>query len=395
MTKKEQKQQRKYEKEVAKAERRIEKVTARAERKKAKAEGKKQKAVKLNSQTIRKIIKRIRAQFGLQPVITVLAAAAALFIMTWLIRDVLGVEHIYAAAGFELIGIAAFMIAFLVPVNIIMYRRRVREVVTLSDAIQRVAGGDFKSRISTEKKTGMTPIYEDFNKMCDELESVSVLRNDFINNYSHEFKTPIASINGFAELLMERELPQEEQKKYLKIIADESARLSKLSSNSTLLSRLSSQQIVSDIEEYDLGAQLRECSILLSAKWLEKDIAFDGEAIPVSKYRGNKEMMQHLWINLLDNAIKYTPEGGEIAVSLEEKDGYAVVRIRDTGEGISDEAKARLFIPYFQADSSHSKEGLGLGLSIVMRIIELCGGTIEVDSVINEGSTFTVKLPLE
>ena len=230
--------------------------------------------------------------------------------------------------------------------------------------------------------------------MCDELQSVQILRNDFINNYSHEFKTPIASIKGFAELLLDRDIPAEDQKQYLKIIADESDRLSKLASNTTLLSRLSSQQIITDVEVYDLGAQLRECCIILSGKWLDKDISFDGEDIPYVEFRGNKAMMQHLWINLLDNSIKYTPEGGGIKVSLSEQDGRAVVKISDTGEGISDEAKARLFIPYFQADTSHSKEGLGLGLAIVMRIVELCKGSIHVDSKIGEGSTFTVTLPL-
>lgn len=366
---------------------------AKAELKAAKADAK-DGAPKRYSKSLKRLINRARAQFSLQPVFIILAAAAALMLMTWLIRDVIGVEHIYAAAGFELIGVAIALMALMLPVNIVLYRRRVREIVTLSEAIRRVAGGDFKSRIPTEKKTGITPIYEDFNLMCDELQSVQILRNDFINNYSHEFKTPIASIKGFAELLMEKELPAEDQQQYLKIIADESGRLSKLASNTTLLSKLSSQQIVSDVEEYDLGAQLRECSILLSGKWLEKDISFDGEDIPAMRYRGNKAMMQHLWINLLDNSVKYTPERGEIRVSLAEEDGMAVVRISDTGEGISDEAKARLFIPYFQGDTSHSKEGLGLGLSIVLRIVELCKGSINVDSEMGKGSTFTVRLPL-
>ena len=366
---------------------------AKAERKAVKANAK-DGAPKRYSKSLKRIINRARAQFSLQPVFIILAAAAALMLMTWLIRDVIGVEHIYAAAGFEVIGVAIALMALMLPVNIVLYRRRVREIVTLSEAIRRVAGGDFESRIPTEKKTGITPIYEDFNLMCDELQSVQILRNDFINNYSHEFKTPIASIKGFAELLMDKKLPAEDQKQYLKIIADESGRLSKLASNTTLLSKLSSQQIVSDVEEYDLGAQLRECSILLSGKWLEKDISFDGEDIPAMRYRGNKAMMQHLWINLLDNSVKYTPERGEIRVSLAEEDGMAVIRISDTGEGISDEARARLFIPYFQGDTSHSKEGLGLGLSIVLRIVELCKGSINVDSEMGKGSTFTVKLPL-
>lgn len=379
-----------------KAERKAAKALVKAERKAVKTQRKKEKAdsPKWDSQSLKRLIKRARAQFSLQPILIIIAAAAALMIMTWLIRDVLGVEHIYAAASFELIGIVAVLLAILLPFNIVLYRRRVREIVTLSDAIQRVAGGDFESRISTEKKTGITPIYEDFNRMCDDLQSVQILRNDFINNYSHEFKTPIASIKGFAELLLEKDLPETEQKQYLRIIADESGRLSKLASNTTLLSKLSTQQIVTGIEEYDLGAQLRECFILLYGKWMDKDIEFDGENIPSVVYRGNKEMMQHLWINLLDNSIKYTPQGGLIKMSLEEADGFAVVKITDNGEGISDEAKARLFIPYFQADASHSKEGLGLGLAIVMRIVELCKGSIHVDSKVGEGSTFTVKLPL-
>ena len=376
-----------------KQERKAAKAAAKIERKASKNE-RRPDSPKWDSQSLKRIINRARAQFSLQPVFIILAAAAALMLMTWLIRDVIGVEHIYAAAGFELIGVVIVLMALLLPVNIILYRRRVREIVTLSEAIRRVAGGDFESRIPTEKKTAITPIYEDFNLMCDELQSVQILRNDFINNYSHEFKTPIASIKGFAELLMDRKLSAEDQRQYLKIIADESDRLSKLASNTTLLSKLSTQQIVSDVEVYDLGAQLRECSILLSGKWLDKDIAFDGEDIPSVMYRGNKAMMQHLWINLLDNSIKYTPDGGEIKVSLEQDGDSAVVKIADSGEGISDEAKARLFIPYFQGDSSHSKEGLGLGLAIVQRIVELCKGSISVDSKLGAGSTFTVKLPL-
>ena len=386
---KEDKKIRKQKKRAEKRERKTLKAAEKAERKAARAD-----SPKWDSQSLKRLINRARAQFSLQPVFIILAAAAALMLMTWLIRDVIGVEHIYAAAGFELIGVVIVLMALLLPVNIVLYRRRVREIVTLSEAIRRVAGGDFESRIPTEKKTGITPIYENFNLMCDELQSVKILRNDFINNYSHEFKTPIASIKGFAELLLDKQLSPEEQRLYLKIIADESDRLSKLASNTTLLSKLSAQQIVSDVEVYDLGAQLRECSILLYGKWMDKNISFDGEDIPSVVYRGNKAMMQHLWINLLDNSIKYTPENGEIKVSLAEEDGFAVVKIADTGEGISDETKARLFIPYFQGDASHSKEGLGLGLAIVMRIVELCKGSIDVDSVLGEGSTFTVKLPL-
>ena len=267
------------------------------------------------------------------------------------------------------------------------------EVVTLSEAIRKVAVGDYSTRIPMQKRGQMNPIYDDFNRMCGELESVKILRNDFINSYSHEFKTPIASINGFASLVLEKDIPEEEQKEYLKIIVDESARLSKLATNNILLSKLTSQNIVTDMEEYDLGEQLRECSVILSGKWLQKNMDFEVSLNKVM-YSGNKEMMQHMWINLLDNAVKYTHEGGKVTVSVFEENGYAIVKIADNGEGMSEEIQKHIFNPYFQGDSSHSRQGLGLGLSIVKRIVELCRGTIEIESVINEGSVFTVKLPL-
>ena len=348
-----------------------------------------------DAQGLRKTIKKLRAQFGLQPVIIVLAAAAALMIMTWLIRDVLDVRHIYAAAGFELLGLIVVLIAFLIPFNVVLYRRRVKEVVTLSNAIRKVARGDFRSRIPTDKKSQITPIYEDFNKMCAELESVPILRNDFINNYSHEFKTPIASINGFAELLLEKkDLSEADKRQYLEIIADESARLSKFASDTTLLSRLSAQKIVTDREIYDLSEQLRQCSIILSYKWLEKNQEFTAELTPVM-FNGNKEMMQHLWINLMDNAIKYTQEGGRISVTSRMEDESAIVEIADNGEGISEEARKNLFSPYFQGDTSHSRQGLGLGLAIVKRVTDLCGGKIFIESQPGSGSKFTVKLPVQ
>jgi len=354
----------------------------------------KQKVYKLEKQKIRNITKRFIGQYSISPVIILLAAAAALMLMTWLIRDVFKVEHIYAAASFELIGVVLVLAGFLIPFNIVLYRRRVREVTTLSQAIQRVAGGDFKSRIPTDKKSSITPIYEDFNKMCDELQSVQLLRNDFINNFSHEFKTPIASINGFAELLIQKkDMSAKEHRQYLEIIADESARLSKFASDTTLLSRLSSQQIVTDMEIYDLSEQLRQCSIILSHKWLAKGQEFVGELVP-AKFYGNKEMMQHLWINLMDNAVKYTPEGGSITVRNRVEDDSIVVEIADSGEGIREESIDKLFTPYYQEDSSRSKQGLGLGLSIVQRIIELGEGEITVQSAQGCGSTFTVKLPL-
>lgn len=366
----------------------------KARRKAAKKRAKESRKRRENpTRQLVKLARRQLPQLLMQSFAIVLTAVGSFMLMTWIIRDLLDVKHIYASAGLELAGMLGFLTILLVPMITVLYRRRAREVVTLSEAIRKVAAGDYSTRITEQKRAQMKPIYDDFNKMCAELESVKLLRNDFINSYSHEFKTPIASINGFASLVLEKDLPEDEQKEYLKIIVDESARLSNLATSSILLSKLTSQTIVTDIEEYDLGEQLRECSIILSGTWLKKNMNFDVSLESVM-YRGNKEMMQHMWINLLDNAVKYTPEGGKITVLVREENGYAIVKIMDTGEGISKDIQKSLFDPYFQGDSSHSRQGLGLGLSIVKRIVELCKGTISVRSTLGEGSEFTVILPM-
>jgi len=385
--KKEKLKENKIEKEALKKDK---KARRKAAKKRAKESRKRRE---LPARQLVKLARRQLPQLLMQSFAIVLTAVGSFMLMTWIIRDLLDVKHIYAAMGLELAGMLGFLTLVLVPMITVLYRRRAREVVTLSEAIRKVAAGDYSTRITEYKRAQIKPIYEDFNKMCAELESVKLLRNDFINSYSHEFKTPIASINGFASLVLEKDLPEEEQKEYLKIIVDESSRLSNLATSTILLSKLTAQSIVTDIEEYDLGEQLRECSIILSGKWLQKNMEFDVSLDHVM-YSGNKEMMQHLWINLLDNAVKYTPEGGKVTVSVSEENGYAIVKIADTGEGMSKEVREHLFDPYFQGDSSHSRQGLGLGLSIVKRIVELCKGTISVRSKVGEGSIFTVILPM-
>lgn len=322
----------------------------------------------------------------------VVAAAVGYFFMTWLVSDVFKVEGTYISASFEVVGTIVFLLLLLVPMSIIFYRSRRKEIRILSEGIQHLAEGDFNYKIPVKKHYSLANVYENFNKMSEELQSVQILRNDFINSYSHEFKTPIASINGFAELLLDKNISDLEREEYLKIIIEETNRLSKLASNTILLSRLSSQQIVSDTEVYDIGEQIRQCAIILSGRWMQNSIEFTC-ALPTVMYNGNRELMQHLWLNIISNSIDHTPKNGEIAISLQEEKNKIIVNIADSGEGMDEETLKHLFEPYFQGDASHSKKGLGLGLSIVKRIVELCGGDIVVESAIGEGSLFTVTLP--
>ena len=337
--------------------------------------------------------RNILVQLLIQSAAIIVTAVGSFMLMTWIIQDILNVNHIYISAGFEIAGTFLVMMIVLVSTNTYFYRKRIREVDTFCAAIEKVAQGDLATKIEYSPKDPMSNIYEDFNKMTAELASVAMLRNDFINSYSHEFKTPVASINGFAELLLEKEVSAEDRATYLEIIRDESSRLSKLTSDTLLLSRLMTQQIMADIKEYDLGEQLRQCAILLSRAWLAKNIEFsaDFRSLP---YHGNKDMLQHLWINLIGNAVKFTPENGEISVTVIQKEGKAQVTVSDTGEGMSEETLKHLFEPYYQGDSSRSIQGLGLGLAIAKRIVELHRGDIAVKSQLGAGSEFTVSLPL-
>lgn len=347
----------------------------------------------MKKRDISKYSNRIIPQFLIQSISVVLAAAAGFFFMTWLVNDVFNVEGTYISASFEVVGMIAFLVILLVPMSIFFYRMRKKEIRILSEGIQHLAEGDFDYKIPVKKRDSLARVYANFNKMCEELKSVQILRNDFINSYSHEFKTPIASINGFAELLLDKDLSELEREEYLKIIIEETNRLSKLASNTILLSKLSSQQIVTGTESYDLGEQIRQCSIILSQRWLDKGIDFTC-MLPTVMYTGNRELMQHLWLNIISNAIDHTPQNGEIAISLHEENGNIIANIADSGEGMDEETLKHLFEPYFQGDTSHSKQGLGLGLSIAMRIAELCGGEINVESAVGEGSLFIITLPI-
>ncbi len=346
----------------------------------------------MKKRDISKYTNKIIPQFLILLVAAVIVVALGYFFMTWLVSDVLDVEGTYISASFEVVGTIVLLMLILIPMIIIFYRSRKKEIRILSEGIAHLAEGDFNYKIPLKKKDSLASVYANFNKMCEELKSVQILRNDFINSYSHEFKTPIASINGFASLLLEKNLTPQEKEQYLTIIIEETDRLSRLATNTILLSKLSSQQIVTDVEPYDLSEQIRQCSIILSKKWLEKKIDFDCELEEVT-FAGNRELMQHLWLNIISNAIEHTSQGGRITVSLRQDKENVYVSVSDNGEGMDEQTLRHLFDPYFQGDASHSSQGLGLGLSIAKRIVELCRGEILVESKKGEGSEFVISFP--
>lgn len=295
------------------------------------------------------------------------------------------------------IGVLSMLVPIVVLVTLVNFlstRYIYRYLDKISDAMQKVADGDYTVRLDAEKDQPFRELYRNFNTMAEELGGMEMLKNDFINGYAHELRTPITSINGFAEMLLNDDgtLSREEKRSYLEIIASESRRLADLAGNSLLMSKLDSQKIIPDKKPFSLDEQLRRCSILLSGQWTEKELDMTMD-LDEAVYVGDYDLMQHLWINLLTNAVKYTPKGGSITVTLKNEEKFIAVSVADTGKGIPPEDRERIFDKYYQTDKSHSKRGLGLGLAICKRIVQLCNGTLEVESEVGEGSTFTVRLP--
>lgn len=295
------------------------------------------------------------------------------------------------------IGVLSMLVPIVVLVTLVNFlstRYIYRYLDKISDAMQKVADGDYTVRLDAEKDQPFRELYRNFNTMAEELGGMEMLKNDFINGYAHELRTPITSINGFAEMLLNDDgtLSREEKRSYLEIIASESRRLADLAGNSLLMSKLDSQKIIPDKKPFSLDEQLRRCSILLSGQWTEKELDMTMD-LDEAVYVGDYDLMQHLWINLLTNAVKYTPKGGSITVTLKNEEKFIAVSVADTGKGIPPEDRERIFDKYYQTDKSHSKRGLGLGLAICKRIVQLCNGSLTVESDVGVGSTFTVKLP--
>lgn len=317
-----------------------------------------------------------------------------IYLITQLVQPL--VSKVWPSLGDDIrsssLGVVIPMCLVLIPVNINLSRLIYRSVTSLTQGIEDIGEGKFETRLDVNKGGLFTHAYESFNKTAEELSNVTKLKNDFINNYSHEFKTPISSISGFSKLLLERDdLTEEERNSYLKIINTEATRLADMANSTIMLSKLNNQQIVTDRTEYALDEQIRMCIIILTEEWTKKKLSVESELDSVI-YNGNADMMSRLWLNLIGNAVKYTPENGEIRVTLRRNEKKIVVEISDTGTGMNEETLSRIFDQYYQGETAHSGAGLGLGLPICKRIVELCNGEISVKSVPDEGSTFTVTL---
>lgn len=268
----------------------------------------------------------------------------------------------------------------------------VRPVQNISNAFNELSKGNFDVKVPEDEKImEIREMAKQFNAMTYDLSHIETLRSDFVTNVSHEFKTPIASIEGYATLLQDHRLSPEKHDHYVKIIIENSRRLSNLSSSVLMLSKLENQEVVPNKTEYRLDEQLRKVILMLEGKWEPKNIEFDME-LPRKLYYGSERLLEQAWSNIIDNAIKHSPENSTIHVFINTTDDAVEVIIADHGDGMTEDVQKHIFEKFYQGDPSRKSEGNGLGLPLVKRIIELCKGTVTVKSVPGEGSTFTVRL---
>lgn len=254
--------------------------------------------------------------------------------------------------------------------------------------------GDFDVRLKT---TAVAPsfsgIMTSINTMTEELSGVETLRNDFISNVSHEMKTPLAVIGNYATLLQASELSEEDRMDYAKTISQCTTHLAELMTNILKLNQLENQQIFPEATTYNLSEQLCECLLNFETTWEKKKIDIETHIDENISICADSNLLSIIWNNLLSNSFKFTDTGGIVSVFLSEDSQFATVTIRDTGCGMSDETQKHIFEKFYQGDTSHTIKGNGLGLCLVKRIVDIVGGEITVKSTINEGSSFSVRLP--
>lgn len=305
-------------------------------------------------------------------------------------------ENIGAAAK---LTFANVMLLSLIYTTIDALRRKYtveRPVQEITEAAEKIIQGDFSVRIKPRNKFGADDtfyrIIECFNKMAQELGSVETLRTDFIANVSHEMKTPLAVIQNYGTLLQAPDLSEEKRMEYAKGVTDGARRMADMMTNILKLNRLENQQIYSQATEFDLGEQLCECLLQYENVWEKADIEMDTDIAEDVTVKADAELLSLVWNNLFSNAFKFTEAGGKVSVLLTTDGQYAVVKVQDSGCGMSPEVGAHIFEKFYQGDTSHATRGNGLGLALVKRVVDIMQGEISVESILGKGSTFTVKI---
>lgn len=290
--------------------------------------------------------------------------------------------------------LALFLLSLILGsvVSVVGARKISKPILELEKATKEIARGNFDYVVKEEEDTELSELIHNFNLMTKELKTHETLKNDFISNVSHEFKTPLAVIQSYSKSLRKPGLDEKTKKRYEDVIDKNIKKLTNLTTNILSLSKIENQEIVPNKKDYLLDEQIRQNIVELEPEWAKKKIKFDLNLIQTSYY-GSEELISQVWQNLISNAIKFCPDkGGKISIKVEGSYGLVKVYVTDNGIGMSEEVLGKIYDKFYQADTSRSKEGNGLGLALVKRILKICDGTIDVTSKENEGTTFVVTL---
>lgn len=301
--------------------------------------------------------------------------------------------------GYGLWYIAYYVIMSMIVYRFILYFVKVnysKHLQKISEATRNVAKGDFSVKIELDEalkdNSYINIMFRDFNLMVAELNSIETLKDDFISNVSHEIKTPLAVINNYTTALKDENLPPKIREEYIATIIESTEKLSDLVRNILRLSKIENRKIAPEKKEFDLCRQLSDCLLAFEKVWEEKEIELSVELEDRVMVTENYAFLDIIWHNLLSNAFKFTEKGGTVSLKQTSDDEFIVVKIKDTGCGIDEEAKEHIFDKFYQGDTSHAEEGNGLGLSLVQKIAERNEYEISVSSEIGKGTEFTVKI---
>lgn len=292
--------------------------------------------------------------------------------------------------------IGVFSIVFGTGITMVIGRIPLQPIDKLISKLNGLASGDFSTRIHFKSPLKSHPAFaeieESFNTMAEELQNTEMLRADFVNNLSHEFKTPIVSIAGFAKLLKHDNLTDAQKAEYIDAIEEESLRLSHMATNVLNLTKVENQTILTDVTKYNVSEQLRSAVLLLEPLWTKKnlDLRIDFEEYEIS---ANEELLKQVWINLIENAAKFSPEGGPLEITITPEETTYRVKVSNIGH-IPEASLKKIWNKFYQADESHHTMGNGIGLAVVKHIVELHNGTVDAENR-EDKVFFTVTLPKE
>ncbi len=299
-------------------------------------------------------------------------------------------------ADFEVHRIPLFYFALVslimgTSIALIFSRIPLKPIRKIAAAAEQIADGDYSVRLDLRGPEELCELSRKFNHMTEELGSVELLRSDFVNNFSHEIRTPIVSIRGFTKILRQENLTEEERNEYLDIIIQESERLADLSTNVLNLSKIEQQTILTDKKRFNVSEQIRLAIAVIDSKWPNKKINFQfdcGELFII----GNEELLRQVWINLLDNAVKFSPDGGIVKIDICTDNDFMKFSFANQGSPIPPKSAAHIFDKFYQADTSHTTKGNGLGLALAKRIVELHGGRISLKKSDQNWTQFEIRL---